>query len=59
MWTYIAMAPDGRELDRETGGRDAEARMRGVVDRFNRHLPRLATKVAFLKTVPAASLPRR
>jgi hypothetical protein len=52
MWTFIAMAPDGRELARETGGRDAEARVRAVVERFNWYLPRLATKVAFVKTVP-------
>jgi hypothetical protein len=52
MWTFIAMAPDGRELGRESGGRDAEARMRGIVDRFNVHLPRLVQKVAYVKTVP-------
>jgi hypothetical protein len=52
MWTYIAIAPDGRELARETGGRDAEARMQGVVGRFNMYLPRGA-KLAFVRTLPS------
>jgi hypothetical protein len=51
-WTYIASAPDGRELARESGGRDAEARMQGVVARFNMHLPRGA-KLASVRTLPS------
>jgi hypothetical protein len=49
--TFIAIAPDGRELGRETGGRDAEARMQGLVARFNTLLPRGA-KPAIVKVVP-------
>lgn len=52
MWTFIALAPDGRELDRETGGRDAEARMQGVVGRFNMHVPR-GGALAYVRVIPA------
>lgn len=52
MWTYIAIGPDGRELGRETGGRDAEARVRGIVSHFNSLLPR-STRPAFVTVVPA------
>jgi hypothetical protein len=39
-YTWIVITPDGREIYRETGGRDAECRARGVAERVNRHAPR-------------------
>ena len=52
MWTFIALAPDGRELARETGGREAEARVGGAVERFNRDVPR-GGKLAVVRMVPS------
>jgi hypothetical protein len=51
-WTFVAVAPDGRELDRETGGPASEARIRGVVGRFNARVPR-GGRLAQVKMEPA------